>query len=245
MTVHILGISAFYHDSAATLLSDGHIVAAAQEERFTRKKGDESYPRNAVDFCFRQGGISAGDLDYVVFYEKPLTKFERLYETYLEYGAEAWPSFRKAFPLWARHRLALRQELHDHLGDRFSGRLLFADHHESHAASAFFPSPFDDAAILTMDAVGEWATSSIGKGDGDRIELIQEMRFPHSVGMLYSAFTYYTGFKVNSGEYKMMGWRRTEAGVCRTGSWMRSWTCTTMDPLVGHVVLQLLPKAQR
>ena len=205
MTMHTLGISAFYHDSAATLLRDGHIVAAAQEERFTRKKGDDSYPTKAVEFCLQQGGIGPGDLDHVIFYEKPLVKFERLYETYLSFGRSAWTSFRHAFPVWAQHRFHLPQLIREALGDEFEGEIAFADHHESHAASAYFPSPFDDAAILTMDAVGEWASSSIGVGRGDRLELLKEMRFPHSVGMLYSAFTYYTGFKVNSGEYKLMG----------------------------------------
>jgi carbamoyltransferase len=205
VTTHILGISAFYHDSAATLLRDGHIVAAAQEERFTRRKGDAAYPEKAVAYALREAGIAADDVDHVIFYEKPLVKFERLYETYLAFGRSAWPSFREALPRWAQHRLHLPHVLREQLGDTFRGTIHFGDHHESHAASAFFPSPFDDAAILTMDAVGEWASSSIGHGRGSRIELLEEMRFPHSVGMLYSAFTAYTGFKVNSGEYKLMG----------------------------------------
>ena len=205
VAVFVLGISAFYHDSAATLLRDGHIVAAAQEERFTRKKGDASYPRNAVAFCLAEAGIGAGELDHVVFYEKPLVKFDRLFETYLSFGRSAWPSFREAFPRWAQHRLHLPELISDELGDEFDGAISFADHHESHAASAYFPSPFEDAAVLTMDAVGEWSSSSIGFGQGNRVQLLEELRFPHSVGMLYSAFTYYAGFKVNSGEYKLMG----------------------------------------
>jgi carbamoyltransferase len=205
LTTHILGISAFYHDSAAALLRDGDIVAAAQEERFTRKKADAAYPAQAVEYCLREAGITAAELDYAVFYEKPLAKFERLIDTYLTFGGSAWSSFRQAFPLWARHRLHLPEALRKGLGKGFDAPILFSDHHESHAASAFFPSPFQEAAILTMDAVGEWPTSSIGVGRGNRLELLQEMRFPHSVGLLYSAFTYYTGFKVNSGEYKLMG----------------------------------------
>jgi carbamoyltransferase len=202
---HVLGISAFYHDSAAALLRDGEIVAAAQEERFSRRKADDTYPAQAMEFCLREGRVDAGDLDHVIFYEKPLVKFERLLETYQAFGRDAWPSFRRAMPLWAAHRLHLREILASALGSGYRGEILFADHHESHAASAFFPSPFEEAAILTMDAVGEWATSSIGRGRGNRIEMLQEMRFPHSLGLLYSAFTYYTGFKVNSGEYKLMG----------------------------------------
>ena len=204
MSGHVLGISAFYHDSAATLLRDGEIVGAAQEERFTRRKGDDAYPKNAVQFCLAEAGITAADLDHVVFYEKPLTKFERLLDTYRHFGVAAWPSFREALPLWARHRLQIPRVIRAGLGG-YEGPLHFADHHESHAASAFFPSPFEEAAILTLDAVGEWSTSSLGVGRGSGIELTHEMRFPHSVGMLYSAFTSYTGFKVNSGEYKLMG----------------------------------------
>jgi carbamoyltransferase len=205
VSTNILGISAYYHDSAASLLRDGEIVAAAQEERFTRRKGDAGYPHGAVAYALREAGITAGDLDHVIFYEKPLVKFERLYETYLAFGPSAWHSFREALPRWAQHRLHLPRLLREQLGDDFRGELHFGDHHESHAASAFFPSPFAEAAILTMDAVGEWASSSIGHGRDNRIELLEEMRFPHSVGMLYSAFTAYTGFKVNSGEYKLMG----------------------------------------
>lgn len=204
MSMFVLGLSAFYHDSAATLLRDGEIVAAAQEERFTRRKGDHNYPRNAVQYCLGEGGISAANLHAVIFYEKPIKKFERLLDTYRHFGRASWPSFREAFPLWATHRLHLRSILREALGD-YPGPLYFADHHESHAASAFFPSPFQTAAILSLDAVGEWSTSSIGEGRGNRVALKEEMRFPHSIGLLYSAFTYYAGFKVNSGEYKLMG----------------------------------------
>jgi carbamoyltransferase len=205
MAVHILGISAFYHDAAAALVRDGVIVAAAQEERFTRRKGDARFPSHAVAYCLAEGGISAAQLDYVVFYEKPWAKFERLLETYLAFAPTGFSSFRQAVPRWAGHRLHLPQEIRTSLGGNFTGSLCFANHHDSHAASAFFPSPFTEAAILTLDAVGEWATSSIGIGQGNQVSLVQEMRFPHSLGMLYSAFTYYTGFKVNSGEYKLMG----------------------------------------
>lgn len=205
MSVYILGISAFYHDSAAALLRDDEIVAAAQEERFTRIKHDPAFPRNAVRYCLAEGGIDSSDLDYVAFYEKPLVKFERLLETYLGFAPQGLLSFRKAMPLWVKHKLRLPELISAEVGKGFRGQLCFTDHHESHAASAFFPSPFEEAAILTLDAVGEWSTSSLGAGKGNQIELLREMRFPHSLGMLYSAFTYYTGFKVNSGEYKLMG----------------------------------------
>ncbi len=205
MTINILGISAFYHDSAAALIRDGEIVAAAQEERFTRRKHDPDFPRSAINYCLNEGGINATQLDYVVFYEKPLVKFERLLETYLAFAPEGFQSFRQAMPLWATYKLHIPQEIIAELGMKFRGQLCFTDHHESHAASAFFPSPFEEAAILTLDAVGEWGTSAIGVGRGNKITLTHEMRFPHSLGMLYSAFTYYTGFKVNSGEYKLMG----------------------------------------
>jgi len=204
MSIYILGISAFYHDSAAALIRDGEIVAAAQEERFTRRKADAGFPSGAVRYCLEQGGITAGELDQVVFYEKPLSKFERLLETYLAFAPEGMESFQIAFPLWAKHRLQISREIKQGL-PAFSGKPLFVNHHESHAASAFFPSPYQEATILTLDAVGEWGTSSIGTGQENKITLSHEMRFPHSVGMLYSAFTYYTGFKVNSGEYKLMG----------------------------------------
>ena len=201
----ILGISAFYHDSAAALLVDGRIVAAAQEERFTRKKHDSGFPTNAVAFCLAEAGIEASDLDYVGFYDKPLLKFERLLETYLAYAPRGFGSFLQAMPQWLKQKLHLPREIRQGLGGNYRKSITFAEHHESHAASAFFPSPFDDAAILTLDGVGEWATASYGVGHGNRIALTHELRFPHSLGLLYSAFTYYTGFRVNSGEYKLMG----------------------------------------
>ena len=201
----ILGISAFYHDSAAALIQNGDIIAAAQEERFSRRKHDPGFPNSAIRYCLNETNLRAEDVDAVVFYEKPMVKFERLLETYLAYAPAGFASFREAIPLWAQLKLHLPDKIHAELGTGFAGRLYFADHHESHAASAFFPSPFEEAAILTLDAVGEWSTSSIGLGQGNRISLTHEMRFPHSLGMLYSAFTYYAGFKVNSGEYKLMG----------------------------------------
>jgi len=201
--MNILGISAFYHDSAACLVRDGEIVAAAQEERFTRKKHDQAFPQNAVDYCVEAGRISRKDIDCVVFYEKPFLKFERLLETYLAEAPHGIGSFIKAMPLWIKQKLWIKDLIADNLD--FKGQILFTEHHESHAASAFFPSPFHEAAVLTMDGVGEWATSSIGVGRGNKLELIKELRFPHSLGLLYSAFTYYTGFRVNSGEYKVMG----------------------------------------
>jgi carbamoyltransferase len=205
LSVYILGISAFYHDSAAAILRDGEIIAAAQEERFTRQKGDARFPVNAVAYCLNEAKITARDINYVVFYEKPLVKFERLLETYLAYSPRGFESFRNAIPLWAKHKLEIPDGIRMGIGPGFKGELLFTDHHESHAASAFFPSPYEEAAILTVDAVGEWGTSSIGTGHGSKITISHELRFPHSLGMLYSAFTYYTGFKVNSGEYKLMG----------------------------------------
>ena len=201
----ILGISAFYHDSAAALLVDGEIVAAAQEERFSRRKHDERFPAGAVAYCLRQGGLTPADLSYVGYYEKPLLKFERLLETYLSYVPEGFASFRKAMPLWLKEKLFLTRTLRRGLGDVRRRRYVFVDHHESHAASAFFPSPFDESAILTLDGVGEWSTGAFGVGRGNELSLTAEMRFPHSLGLLYSAFTYYTGFTVNSGEYKLMG----------------------------------------
>ncbi|MGL4462927.1 MAG: carbamoyltransferase family protein [Planctomycetia bacterium] len=204
-----MGISAFYHDAAAALVVDGDIVAVAQEERFTRLKHDPAFPTNAVDFCLRQAGLKASDLNYVVFYEKPLGKFERLLETYLAFAPAGYRSFRLMLPTWLGKKLHLPREFDRALSkgapDGFRGRYVFTDHHESHAASAFLPSPFDEAAILTMDGVGEWSTTCFGVGRGRTIELTHEIRFPHSLGLLYSAFTYYTGFKVNSGEYKLMG----------------------------------------
>lgn len=205
MATNILGISAFYHDSSASLIRDGEIIAAAQEERFTRCKGDENFPANAVNCCLDEGGINVSQLDYVVFYERPLIKFERIMETYSRFAPSGFKSFKNTIPLWVNHSLRIPQEIVLALGEDFHGKLCFAEHHESHAASAFFPSPFEEAAILTLDAVGEWATTSIGVGRGNKINLTHEMHFPHSLGMLYSAFTYYTGFKVLSGEYKLMG----------------------------------------
>jgi carbamoyltransferase len=201
----ILGISAYYHDSAAALMVEGRLVAAAQEERFTRKKHDHNFPKNAVDCCLRQAKIQPEDLDYVVFYDKPLLKFERLLETYLAFAPRGLRSFLMAMPLWLKTKLHLPREIRKALDGRFHGKIVFTGHHESHAASAFFPSPFDEAAILTMDGVGEWDTASIGQGKGNKIELLKTLEFPHSLGLLYSAFTYFTGFRVNSGEYKLMG----------------------------------------
>jgi len=199
----ILGISAFYHDSAACLLRDGEIVAAAQEERFTRKKGDASYPANAVAYCLKAGGITTRDLTAVGFYDKPILKFERILDTYLGTAPGGFRQFLMAGPLWIKEKLFTERDLRSKLD--YEGEMLFAEHHESHAASAFFPSPFEEAALLTMDGVGEWATASFGVGKGDDIELLKELFWPDSLGLLYSAFTYYTGFKVNSGEYKVMG----------------------------------------
>ncbi len=201
----ILGISAFYHDSAAALVVDGRIVAAAQEERFTRVKHDHRLPQCAIDYCLAEAGLAPEDLDYVGFYDKPLTKFERLLETYLAFVPRGYRSFRQAMPLWLKQKLHLRRELGWGLAGRYRGRFVFMDHHESHAASAFFPSPFDEAAIVTFDGVGEWSTTCLGVGRGNKLTLTDELRFPHSLGLLYSAFTYYTGFRVNSGEYKVMG----------------------------------------
>ncbi len=207
----ILGISAYYHDSAASLLDEGHIVAAAQEERFTRKKHDSRFPRNAIEYCLGEAGIGMESVDAVVFYDKPLTKFERLLETYLSYSPAGLSSFLMAMPVWLKEKLflksTLKKELKTFLKSKKSKmpRLLFAEHHQSHAASAFFPSPFERAAVLCLDGVGEWATTSVWLGNKNKLELKWEIEFPHSLGMLYSAFTYYTGFKVNSGEYKLMG----------------------------------------
>ncbi|MDD5544343.1 MAG: carbamoyltransferase [Acidobacteriia bacterium] len=216
----ILGISAFYHDSAACLVADGEIIAAAQEERFSRIKHDHDFPLRAVEYCLKEGGIRNDQLDYVGFYDKPLLKFDRLLETYLDYAPSGLSSFLKAMPLWLSQKLwmpdLIRTEMAKtggiddereakRMGKKFEWKLLFGDHHESHAASAFFPSPFAEAAILTMDGVGEWSTSTIGRGQGNDIVLLKQLQFPDSLGLLYSAFTYYTGFKVNSGEYKVMG----------------------------------------
>ncbi len=201
--VYILGISAFYHDSAACLIKDGDILAAAQEERFTRKKHDDEFPRQSIDYCLSEAGITIDDVDYVGFYDKPFLKFERLLLTYLNYAPFGLRSFLKAMPVWLKQKIFLKDFVLNELG--YEGEILFTEHHESHAASAFFPSPFDKAAILTMDGVGEWATTSFGVGEGNKIELQSEINFPHSLGLLYSAMTYYLGFRVNSGEYKVMG----------------------------------------
>jgi len=203
--MNILGISAFYHDSAAALVRDGEIIAAAQEERFTRKKHDNQFPTNTVKYCLQAGQLKAEELDYVVFYEKPLRKFERLLETYIGYAPRGFMQFLMGMPLWLRLKLHLPREMDRALQNKYKGRYVFTEHHESHAASAFFPCSFDEAAILTMDGVGEWATASFGTGRENKIELTHVMHFPHSLGLLYSAFTYFTGFRVNSGEYKMMG----------------------------------------
>jgi carbamoyltransferase len=203
--MNILGISAFYHDSAACLVRDGKIVAAAQEERFTRKKHDHRFPELAIEYCLEEAGIQAADLDIVAFYDKPLLKFERLLETYVSYAPMGFKLFLMGLPLWLKQKLYTPRELDEGLKGAYKGQYVFMEHHESHAASAFFPSPFDEAAILTLDGVGEWATGSIAVGRGNKIEMIKELRFPHSLGLLYSAFTYFTGFRVNSGEYKLMG----------------------------------------
>jgi carbamoyltransferase len=208
--MRVLGISAFYHDSAAALIEDGQLVGAAQEERFTRKKHDSGFPEKAVQFCLDRAGIKLGDVDYVAFYDKPFLKFERLLETYLAYAPRGFTSFRMAMPLWLKEKLFQKTLLRDEMKKwqpdfDWQKRLLFGEHHQSHAASAFFPSPYEEAAVLCMDGVGEWATTSLGWGQGNKLEMLREIHFPHSIGLLYSAFTYYTGFKVNSGEYKVMG----------------------------------------
>jgi carbamoyltransferase len=208
--MRILGISAFYHDSAAALVRDGEIIAAAQEERFTRKKHDARFPAHAVEYCLAQDGVSLDDVDHIVFYDKPFLKFERLLETYLAFAPRGLRSFQMALPLWIREKLFQKDLLYKEL-KRFGtplngdGKMLFTEHHLSHAASAFYPSPFHEALVLNMDGVGEWATTSVALGRGNQLEIIREIHFPHSLGLLYSAFTYYTGFKVNSGEYKLMG----------------------------------------
>lgn len=201
--MNILGISAFYHDSAACLVRDGNIVSAAQEERFTRKKHDFSFPKNAINYCLQNSGLTVKDLDFVAFYDKPFLKFERILMTYLSYAPVGIQSFLKAMPLWIKQKIWMKEFIRKELD--FEGKIIFPEHHESHAASAFFPAPFQEAAFLTIDGVGEWATTSYGIGKDNSIEILAEMHFPHSLGLLYSAFTYYTGFKVNSGEYKVMG----------------------------------------
>ena len=208
--MRVLGISAFYHDSAAALLVDGRVVAAAQEERFSRRKGDARFPEAAVRFCLEHAGARLADLDLVAFYDKPFLKFERLLETYLAFAPRGFASFRLALPLWLREKLFQKSLLRRHLAAidpdfDWRRRLAFSEHHLSHAASAFFPSPFSEAVVLTMDGVGEWATTSVALGRDNALAVVKELHFPHSLGLLYSAFTYYTGFKVNSGEYKLMG----------------------------------------
>lgn len=206
----ILGISAFYHDSAAAYIENGVIVAAAQEERFTRIKHDPAFPAHAVRYCLSEAGIQLSDLDAIVFYDKPLLKMERLLETYYAFSPKGLYSFLTAIPVWLKEKMFLKRMLYDELFaiqkfDKKQVKLLFPEHHLSHAASAFYPSPYEDAAILTLDGVGEWATASIGHGKGKQLSILKELKFPHSLGLLYSAFTYFLGFKVNSGEYKLMG----------------------------------------
>src|SRR4030067_1485527 len=201
--MYILGISAFYHDSAAALIKDGYILAAAQEERFTRIKHDQNFPINAIKYCLKEAGITPQQLDYIAFYDKPFIKFERILETYLAYAPHGIKSFMKAIPLWIKKKIWMKELIKKELG--YGGEIFVREHHESHAASAFYPSPFNRAAYLTMDGVGEWATTSYGSCDKNEIKILGELHFPHSLGLLYSAFTYYIGFKVNSGEYKVMG----------------------------------------
>ena len=201
--MNILGISAYYHDSASCILINGKIIAAAQEERFTRKKHDNSFPANAVQYCLEEAGIDINEIDYVCFYEKPFLKFERILETYLSYSPIGIFSFIKSMPLWIKKKIWIKELIKNELG--YSGEIIFPEHHESHAASAFFPSPFHESAFITIDGVGEWSTASFGIGKGNKIEIMADIKFPHSLGLLYSAFTYYTGFRVNSGEYKLMG----------------------------------------
>ena len=210
--VTIIGISAYYHDSAAALVKDGKIIAAAQEERFTRKKHDPSFPKNAIEYCLSEAGITLDEVTHVIFYDKPLVKFERLLETYLSYAPKGFRSFVIAMPIWLKEKLFIKSTLKKELAEMAGVKpkeltlpLYFDEHHHSHASSAFFPSPFEKAAVLCLDGVGEWATTSVWMGEGNRLKLEWEIHFPHSLGLLYSAFTYYTGFKVNSGEYKLMG----------------------------------------
>ena len=209
--MYILGISAFYHDSAACLLKDGEIIAAAQEERFTHKKHDLAFPTNAIQYCIKEANIESSELSNIVFYEKPFVKFERLLETYLAFAPKGFKSFIRAMPIWIKDKLfqkaTIVNELKAILGDNidWQDRLLFSEHHLSHAASAYYPSPFGSAVVLTLDGVGEWTTTSLALGKGSELKVLKEIHFPHSLGLLYSAFTYYTGFRVNSGEYKVMG----------------------------------------
>ena len=201
--MYILGISAYYHDSAACIIKDGKILAAAQEERFTRKKHDQSFPINAINYCLMESGIESHELDLVAFYDKPFLKFERILETYLSFAPKGINSFLKAVPIWIKKKLWTKELIREKIS--YSGKIIFPEHHASHAASAFFASPFQDAAFLTMDGVGEWSTTSFGIGNGNKIEIMADIKFPNSLGLLYSAITYYTGFRVNSGEYKVMG----------------------------------------
>ena len=217
----ILGISAFYHDSAAALVIDGEIIAAAQEERFTRKKHDAGFPKHAVAYCLQEANLNMEDIDHVVFYDKPLTKFDRILETYLSVCPAGFRSFLKAIPVWLGEKLWMDKIIGDALD--YDGDILYAEHHESHAASAFYPSPFDEALVLTLDGVGEWATSSISIGKKNKLDLVAELEFPHSLGLLYSAFTYYTGFKVNSGEYKVMGLAPYGEPVYKDRIWKTFW----------------------
>ena len=208
--ISILGISAFYHDSAAALIIDGKIIAAAQEERFSRKKHDSTYPFNAVEYVLKESNLKLNEVDYIIFYEKPFLKFERLLETYVAFAPRGFKSFSMSMPLWLREKLFLKKMLFNELTNHDSNfndinKIYFSEHHFSHAASAFYPSPFENATVLTLDGVGEWATTTVAKGNGNNLEIVKEIHFPHSIGLLYSAFTYYTGFKVNSGEYKVMG----------------------------------------
>jgi len=206
--MNILGISGFYHDSAAALVQDGVVVAAAQEERFTRKRHDADFPVNAISFCLRRGEVEPDGIDAVVFYDKPITTFVRLLKTYMRVGPKGFKSFQMAIPIWLREKLWIPYQIERGLKDigyEMAKDLYFTEHHESHAASAFYPSPFESAAVLTFDGVGEWATSSVGVGRGNNLTLTEQLNFPHSIGLLYSAFTYHCGFRVNSGEYKLMG----------------------------------------
>jgi carbamoyltransferase len=218
----VLGISAYYHDSAAALVRQGDLIAAAQEERFSRKKHDARFPEHAIRYCLSEVGIDLTDLDYIVFYDKPILKFDRLLETYLSYAPRGFRSFLAAMPTWISEKLYLKDSLRKSLATlggckwRALPPLLFTEHHHSHAASAFFPSPFEQAAVLCMDGVGEWATTSVWLGDGNRLTPQWEIDFPHSLGMLYSAFTYFAGFKVNSGEYKLMGLAPLTCGISTT-----------------------------
>ena len=226
MSIRILGLSAYYHDSAACLVVDGEIVAAAQEERFTRKKHDARFPSHAVAYCLREAGLTIDKVDLVGFYEKPLVKFERLLETYTAYAPRGLKSYLMALPLWLSEKLWMADAIAEELG--YEGQVLFGEHHESHAASAFYPSPFEQAAIVTMDGVGEWTTSSVGVGKGSSLDMLRVQGFPHSLGLLYSAFTYYTGFRVNSASTRSWAWRPTES---RSTSRKSRITCSKSETM--------------